>query len=224
MDIQRELLDTVLRADQAGANALLDAWAAEHGYGRLLMDVVEPMLEYVGRSYMDSQTVTLAQAYVAGMIAEDALNKMVAQNRRGQSENLLPRRPVVIGNIEEDFHALGRKMVGTFLTAEGWQVHDLGNDVSAQLFVDKAQEVGARVIGVSAMMTTTAHNIRQLRAEIDRRGLTGRIQLAVGGAIFVLCPEMVQEVGGDGTAPNALGAARLFEQLWQRSLDAKAGA
>lgn len=224
MDIQRELLDTVLRADQAGANALLDAWAVEHGYGRLLMDVVEPMLEHIGRAYSQSHSVTLAQAYVAGMIAEDVLNKMARQNRRSQGENSVPRGPVVIGNIEEDFHSLGRKMVGTFLTAEGWTVHDLGNDVSAEVFVDKAQEVGARVIGASAMMLTTARNIRQLREEIDRRGKTGRIQLAVGGAIFILRPELVQEVGGDGTSQNALGAARLFEQLWQRSLDAEAGA
>ncbi len=224
MDIQEELLEAVLRADQVGANALLDAWAAEHGYGRLLIDVVEPMLEYIGRTYMDSQSVTLAQGYVAGMIAEDALNKIAAQKRRDQGADSPPKGPVVIGNIEEDFHSLGRRMLGTFLTAEGWIVHDLGNDVPASVFVDKAQEVGARVIGASAMMLTTARNIRQLREEIDRRGLTGRIQLAVGGAIFILCPELVQEVGGDGTSQNALGAARLFERLWQQSLDAEAGA
>jgi methanogenic corrinoid protein MtbC1 len=222
VDIQQELLEAVLRADQAGANALLDAWAEENGYGRLLVDVIEPMLEYIGRHYMLSQSVTLAQGYVAGMIAEDALSKIAAQNRRGVGGDAPLKGPVVIGNIEEDFHSLGRRMVGMFLNAEGWLVHDLGNDVSADVFVDKAQAVGARVIGVSAMMLTTARNIRQLREEINRRGLTGRIQLAVGGAIFVLSPELVQEVGGDGTSPNALGAARLFDQLWQRSLEAEA--
>jgi methanogenic corrinoid protein MtbC1 len=222
MDIRQELLEAVLRADQAGANALLDAWAAEHGYARLLIDVIEPMLEYIGRTYMQSQSVTLAQAYVAGMIAEDALNKMAAQNRRVQGEETPPKGPVVIGNIEEDFHSLGRRMLGTFLTAEGWIVHDLGNDVSPAAFLDKAQEVGARIVGASAMMLTTARNIRLLREEIDRRGLTRRIQLAVGGAIFLLRPELVHEVGGDGTSPNALGAARLFDDLWRRSLEAEA--
>jgi len=222
MDIRQELLEAVLRADQAGANALLDAWAAEHGYARLLIDVIEPMLEYIGRTYMQSQSVTLAQAYVAGMIAEDALNKMAAQNRRVQGEETPPKGPVVIGNIEEDFHSLGRRMLGTFLTAEGWIVHDLGNDVSPAAFLDKAQEVGARIVGASAMMLTTARNIRLLREEIDRRGLTRRIQLAVGGAIFLLRPELVHEVGGAGTSPNALGAARLFDDLWRRSLEAEA--
>ena len=134
-----------------------------------------------------------------------------------------PKGPVVIGNIEEDFHALGRRMVGTFLRAEGWIVHDLGNDVPATEFVDKALEVGARVIGVSAMMMTTARNVRKVRDEIDNRGLTGRIQLAVGGAVFRVCPGLAEEVGGDGTAPDALGAAGLFDRLWEESVRKEAG-
>ena len=73
----------------------------------------------------------------------------------------------MIGNIEDDFHSLGRQTVCPFLTAAGWEVHDLGNDVPAEQFLDKALEVNASVIGVSAMMQTTALNIRKLRAMID---------------------------------------------------------
>jgi len=143
--------------------------------------------------------------------------------RINPSEGQSPKGTVVIGNIEEDFHALGRRMVGTFLRAEGWIVHDLGNDVPAKEFVDKALEVGARVIGVSAMMMTTALNIRRVRQEIDSRGLTGRIQLAVGGAVFCVSPGLVDEVGGDGTAANALAASGLFDRLWRESIGKEAG-
>ena len=113
---------------------------------------------------------------------------------------------MVIGNIEEDFHALGRQMVRTFSRAEGWDVIDLGNDVPAAEFVSKALAAGARVIGVSAMMSTTAGNVAKVRAEIDRRGLNGRLRLAVGGAVFVVLPGLADEVGADGSAPNALAA------------------
>ena len=85
-------------------------------------------------------------------------------------------------------------------------------------FVDAALANGARVIGVSAMMLTTAENIRALRSEIDARGLGGRIQLAVGGAVFKLRPELMLEVGGDGTASSAIQAPELFERLWAHSL------
>jgi methanogenic corrinoid protein MtbC1 len=163
---------------------------------------------------MSPEGISLAQAYIAAKVAEDILDKIVSVHQISQ---LKSRGPVVIGNIEDDFHALGRRMVGTFLRAEGWEVHDLGNDVPAVDLVDQAVVVGARVIGVSAMMRTTADNIRAVRTELDRRGLTGRIQLAVGGAVFVIRPELVQTVGGDGTARNALEAPALFEKLQARA-------
>ncbi|MDE3032549.1 MAG: corrinoid-binding protein, partial [Acidobacteriota bacterium] len=82
-------------------------------------------------------------------------------------------------------------------------------------FLDAAEAQGARVIGASAMMYTTAKNAARLREELERRGQAGRIQLALGGAVFKLRPELVATFGGDGTAPSAVEAPALFERLWQ---------
>lgn len=222
MEIQQSLIERIRLADRQGANALLDAWGAEHGYERLITHVLDPALMLIGEEWSASGTFTLAQVYIAAKVTEDVLSR-IASMRKLSSEGRPPKEPVVIGNIEEDFHSLGRRMVGTFLRAEGWIVHDLGNDVPATVFVDKALEVGARVIGVSAMMMTTARNIRRVRDEIDSRGLTGRIQLAVGGAVFRVCPGLVEDVGGDGTAPDALAAPGLFDRLWGESVGKKEG-
>jgi len=220
-DFQNTLIGAVRRADRTGANALIDSWAVHYGYDHLFVNVLEPVLEKIGEEWRASESFSIAQAYVAAKIAEDLLVKAAEHRQLGQ-----PPQPtkgtVVLGNIEEDFHGLGRRMVATFLRSEGWSVEDLGNDVLPQDFVDKAQETGARVIGVSAMMMTTARNVRKLREEIDSRGLTGRIQLAVGGAVFRLYPDLVKEVGGDGTSASALGAPHLIAELWERSLKAEA--
>lgn len=218
MDIQRSLIEMVQNADRQGANALLDSWAREHGYECLLKDVLEPMLLLIGAEWRTSENFTLAQAYVAAKVAEDALVK-TAESRKKLKDPGPEKGPVVIGNIEEDFHSLGRRMVKIFLEADGWVIHDLGNDVPAKEFVDKAVEVGARVIGVSAMMRTTAENIRKLRDELDSRGLSGRIKLAVGGAVFMVLHEFDKEVGGDGFTRTAIDASALFEQLWNDSLE-----
>lgn len=218
MDIQQQLIEAVKMADRTGANQLLADWAAAHGYERLLAEVLEPALLRIGEEWRFTESFSLAQAYVAGRVAEDALAS-IAAHTKAEAQPEATKGPVVIGNIEDDFHALGRRMVGVFLRADGWIVYDLGNDVLPEAFIDKALEVGARVIGVSAMMLTTARNIRRLREEIDRRQLSGRLQLAVGGAVFKVCPGLDKEVGGDGTAGNALGAAALFAELWRRSAE-----
>ena len=220
MDIQHALIELIQKADRQSANVLLDTWAAKNGYDRLLKDVLEPTLLLIGEEWRNSENFTLAQSYMAAKVAEDALVK-AAEHKKKSSEKTSVKGPVVIGNIEDDFHSLGRRMIGTFLQADGWIVEDLGNDVLAEEFVDKAVDIGARVIGVSAMMRTTAHNISTLRTELDRRGLTGRIQLAVGGAVFLVCPGLDLEVGGDGTTRTAIDAPVLFQRLWDASLVAE---
>jgi len=211
------LISAMLDADRFLANKLVDDWAIVHGYERALIEVVNPVLEKIGEMWSGTGEFSLAQGYVAGKIGEDILIK-VAASKDKSVEEMETKGPVVIGNIEDDYHPLGRKMVVAFLRVAGWRIYDMGNDVMSKEFVDKALEVGARVIGASAMMYTNAMNIRKLREEIDNRGLTGYLQLAVGGAVFKLRPELEEEVGGDGTAKSATNAPALMEKLWNNSI------
>ena len=213
--LREDLFNLVLDAEREGAVALVLGYAARHGFQAAVGDLLEPVLERVGEAWM-RENLSLAQGYVAGKIAEDVLLAAAS----GQSDlPLIVKGPVVLGNVEDDYHSLGRKMVGVFLRAAGWRVVDLGNDVAPVDFVATAVVNGARVIGVSAMMLTTAENIRAVRAEIDARGLRGKVRLAVGGAVFKLRPQLVDEVGGDGTAASAIQAPALFDRLWAESLE-----
>ncbi len=207
----------MLAAEREEALAMLLEHAGAHGFQSAVSDLLEPVLERAGDEW-HRENLSLAQGYVAGKIAEDLL---VAAVEAGGDLLLDVKGPVVIGNVEDDYHSLGRKMVVVFLRAAGWKVIDLGNDVSAKDFVDEAVKHGARVIGASAMMLTTAENVRALRTEIDARGLRGRVRLAVGGAVFKLRPELMDEVGGDGTASSAIQAPELFDRLWAASLAAE---
>jgi len=204
-----QLLKTMIGADRPGAAQVIDQAIAEGlASERIIADILDPALVQLDRLW-GQESVSLAQTFVAAKIAEDVLLRCVPKGRTSPPHNT----PVVIGNIEDDFHSLGRRIVGSFLRAAGWEVHDLGNDVLPEQFVDKAIEVRAVVVGASAMMQTTALNIRKLRDLIDARGLTGRLKLAVGGAVFGWRPELVAQVGGDGTARNATGADALFQRL-----------
>lgn len=211
---KNRLLEFILSGNRNGANALLDDWTGQHGPRSTISDILEPVLGEIGKRWV-SESISLAAGYLAGKIAEDTLMKVHAH------EEAVPmtRGPLVLGNVEDDYHSLGRKLVGIFLRTSGWRVIDLGNDVPAEVFVDEAVKHGAKVIAVSAMMFTTARNIIKIREEIDRRGLNDRIRLAVGGAVFKIRPELVGEVGGDGTAASALGAPELMDHLWRTADD-----
>ena len=213
-DWSEKLLTAMINADRAGAAELIgQALAAGIEPVQVIADILDPAIVRLGRLW-EEEAMSLAQNFVASKIAEDTLLRCIPE----KSDNLHSKGPIVIGNIEDDFHSLGRKTVGLFLSAAGWDVYDLGNDIPAEQFLEKALEVNASVIGVSAMMQTTALNIRKLRDLIDAQGLRDRIKLAVGGAVFNWRPELVEEVGGDGTAHNAVGADGLFLRLQSEAL------
>jgi len=216
-DLYKQLLEAMINADRSGAAEIVER-ALDCGIApaRVVTEILDPAIVRLG-SMWERETMSLAQNFIASKIAEDALMRCLPEHREPQRY----KGVAVIGNIEDDFHSLGRRTLGLFLGAAGWKVSDLGNDVPAEQFLEKALEMRARVIGASAMMQTTALNIRKLRDLIDREGLKDRIKLAVGGAVFNWRPELVAEVGGDGTARNAIGGDQLFTRLQEEALQAE---
>lgn len=215
-DDQKVLLQMIFDADRQAALEFVDRWAVTQSYSAALTELLEPVIREFGIQWSKNEEVSLAQGYIAGKIAEDVVNRALSEvepSTQGEAKT------VILGNIEDDFHQLGRRLLGSFLTMHGWQVIDLGNDVLAEEFVNQAVEHRARVIGVSSMMYTHALNIKKVRDELDARGLSGKIQLAVGGAVFNEHLVLLETVGGDGTATNAIEALTLFDDLWQRSKD-----
>ncbi len=215
--LANDLYQKILAGDMRSATALVEEWANTHGYDRAVTEILEPALDLFGEKWSTSEDFSLAQGYVAGKVAENIMTKAI-ESLSADSSRTVSKGTIVIGNIEDDHHALGRKLVSIFLRNAGWEICNLGNDVLPVEFVDKAEEVNASIIAVSAMMYTTAMNIKKLREEIDNRELNGRILLAVGGAVFLQRPELVEIVGGDGTALNAIKAPILMDQLLERSV------
>ena len=208
---RNELMQLVMDAKRADSVAFIEKKALEHGYAFAINDILEPVLNDIGELWLREE-ISLAQGYLSAKITEDILQN-AAQSADWQTQTLHKKVPVVLANIEDDFHSLGRKMVGVFLTAAGWEVHDMGNDVPAEDIINKAIEIKAPIIGISAMMYSAALNIKKVRDELNRLNLQDKIKMAVGGAIFKIRPTMLEEVGGDGTAASATRAPQLFSEL-----------
>ncbi len=121
---------------------------------------------------------------------------------------------VVLGTTKGDIHEIGKILVGTLLTAHGFQVHDLGVDVAGEEFAAKAREVGADIVGVSSLLTTTMRNQRTVVEALEKAGLRSQVRVMVGGA--PVTRRWAEEIGADGYAPNAMSAVTLALELMQQ--------
>ena len=118
---------------------------------------------------------------------------------------------VVIGTVQGDIHEIGKTLVATMLAANGFEVHDLGVDVSAQRFVDKVREVNANVVGLSALLTTTILNQETVILNLKEAGLRDKVQVIIGGV--PASPEWAEEIGADAYAENATEAVEVVKRL-----------
>jgi trimethylamine corrinoid protein len=118
---------------------------------------------------------------------------------------------VVIGTIEGDIHDIGKTLVATMLSANGFEITDLGADVPVAKFVDEAEARGAGCIAISALLTTTMSGQKRVVDELKKRSLKGKVRVMVGGA--PCSDEWAREIGADGYAGDAVAAVSLAASL-----------
>jgi len=132
--------------------------------------------------------------------------------RRQQQRQVLGK--VVIGTVAGDIHEIGKSLVATMLSANGFQVFDLGVDVPIATFVEKARELEADIVGLSALLTTTMLNQGKVIESFQEAGLREKVKVIVGGA--PVSQSWAEEIGADGYSENAVGAVALAKELMGR--------
>jgi corrinoid protein of di/trimethylamine methyltransferase len=118
----------------------------------------------------------------------------------------LSRGKAVIGTIEGDIHDIGKNLVSSLLSANGFEVVDLGADVKVDRFIDSAVDEKADLICLSALLTTTMVNQRRMILRLQERCLRDRFKVLVGGA--PVTRKWAEEIGADGYGENATSAVR----------------
>jgi corrinoid protein of di/trimethylamine methyltransferase len=166
-----------------------------------------PGVNEVGDSFACGQAF-LPELVMAGEAMKAAIAVLEpAMKASGAERKMLGK--VVLGTVEGDIHEIGKSLVGTMLTSSGFEVYDLGVDVSVADFIAKAEEVGADIIGLSALLTTTMVKQKEVIDEITRRGL--KVKVMVGGA--PVTKEWVHKIEADGYSEDAIGAVKVAKEL-----------
>jgi corrinoid protein of di/trimethylamine methyltransferase len=148
------------------------------------------------------------------VLAGEAMKNAVAvlepeMNRRGTQRTMLGK--VILGTVEGDIHDIGKTLVGTMLSASGFQVFDLGVDVPVDKFVDQARQNSADLIGVSALLTTTMVKQKSVIDKLKEAGLHPQIKVMVGGV--PVTSDWARQIGADGFSEDAIGSVAVAKQI-----------
>ena len=201
------LFEAVRRGLKAEARAAADAALTM----RKPLDVVNtsliPALDAVGDGF-EKGTVFLPQLLQAATAAQAALESIKAKiAASGQAQG--SKGKIVIATVKGDVHDIGKNIVRVILENYGYDVLDLGRDVAPERVVEAVRQTGAKLVGLSALMTTTVPNMQATIEALHAAGLDCKVM--VGGA--VLTPDYARNIGADYYCKDAKASADLAKQL-----------
>ena len=207
-EIFENAADAILKGDPAIA-----AEVARKGLGEgidpltLISEGFVPGINKVGDMFESGKLFLpeLVQAANAMQSATDIINAAIPEGE-GQAQGR-----IIIGTVEGDVHDIGKTIVVSLMKANGFEVRDLGRDVSTDRFIEEADKFNADIIGTSALLTTTMEAQRRLEYQLKETGLKKRFKTMVGGA--PITQRWARRIGADAFAENASEAVKKARAL-----------
>ncbi|MDK2810781.1 MAG: 5-methyltetrahydrofolate--homocysteine methyltransferase [Petroclostridium sp.] len=207
--IAEQIYDAVVKGNKESIKGLIDT-ALKEGVnpGNLVDETLIPAINYVGDLF-EQKKYFLPQLIQSAETMKNAFEHIEPLLKTENGENQQNKVKLVLATVKGDIHDIGKNIVGLMLKNYGFDVYDLGKDVSAQEIVQKAKKIGARIVGLSALMTTTMLEMKEVIALAKKEGLNCKFM--IGGA--VVNEQYAQEIGADGYSKDAHDAVKLARKL-----------
>lgn len=172
-----------------------------------IVNILNETLNGVGVRY-ERGDMFLSELMMIGYLASEVTELLRPHLVEAKIETL---GKVVFGTVGGDIHDIGKNIVIMMLQSAGFKVIDLGVDVSAKRFIESVKEECPDALCMSALLTSTMHNMRSVIESLDKAGLRSDVKVIVGGRPITL--EFAREIGADGYAEDAVKAVRVIKGL-----------
>ncbi len=209
LSIRERIYQAVLRGEKEDIHPLIDQALQESVLpGEIVDNCMIPAINEVGQLF-NAKKYYLPQLIRSAETMKLGFDKIEPLLEAGQKSSTSGVAKVVLATVKGDVHDIGKNIVGLMLKNYGFLVHDLGKDVSKDRIVAEAKTIGAEIIGMSALMTTTMTEMKEVIQLARQEGLDCKIM--VGGA--VVNEDYAREIGADGYAKDAYEAVKLAQRL-----------
>jgi len=192
--------DLAVKASREAVEEKIDAYLAINE--GLVKGMNEAGRLYEEEEYFVPELLLASDALYAGL---EILTPHIVRTKEGEKSK------IILGVVQGDTHDIGKNLVKIMLEVGGFEVIDLGRDVPAEAFIDKAKEVNAGMIGLSTLMTTTMPVMKKVVELLEQENLKDKIRVLVGGG--PVSPAFAKSIGADGYAENANNAVRVAKSL-----------
>ena len=194
-------------ADISEIKDLIDDELRSHRNPQLIVDELSQTLREVGDKYEKGE-LFLSELMMIGYLASEVASAL-KPHLSGASRR--SRGKIVIGTVRGDIHDVGKNIVVMMLQADGWEVIDLGVDVPPERFVEAIRKEKPVILGLSALLTSTLGEMRNVIEALERNGLRSKIKVIVGGRPITRM--IAKEMGADGYADDSVAAIRVVREL-----------
>jgi len=209
----KEIADNVIKGKASEVKELTQK-AVNEGVGveKILDEGLIAGMDVVGKKFQANEfyvpeMLIAARAMKAGM---EIIRPILVQ------KDIKSQGIAVLGTAKGDLHDIGKNLVGMMLEGAGFEIIDLGVDVTPEKFVQTAKEKKAQLIGVSALLTTTMVSMKDVVKAVKEANLDNKVKVMIGGA--PITQSYADEIGADGYAPDAASAVDKAKELLEENL------
>jgi 5-methyltetrahydrofolate--homocysteine methyltransferase len=204
----KELYDAILNGNAKKAHAATEVeLAAGVEPMQLIAESMVPAMDEVGKLF-EAEEYFVPELLLAGRAMKSAM-ELIRPLLVASGQRMAVR--VIIGTVKGDLHDIGKNIVSSMLEGSGFEVIDLGADVSPESFVAAVRERQPHIVCMSALLTVTMPAMKTTIAALENAGVRNQVKVLIGGA--PVTSQYAKEIGADGYSENASGAVSLVKSL-----------